>query len=276
MPATSHIRHPLLEPGFRLVAYRGGGGDRPENTLLAFEHAASISEGIVLEVDVQRTCDGVLVAMHDETVDRTTDGRGRVDALTLDELEALDAGFWFQDGQGAYVQRGAGVRVPTLDELLTAHPRALFALDVHTHHREAPRELVKLVEKHQAQGRVVVVSEHTAVVEATRKLRPDWLYSATARQVRARMVLERVRLDWLAPGGPCVVMVPERHAGLQVLSRRLIDVAHERGERVWPWLVETEADAERFMALGVDGFFTPFPSRFNRMTASRQHERTGV
>ncbi|MBU8895294.1 hypothetical protein DRW03_15280 [Corallococcus sp. H22C18031201] len=264
MSTSPRLRHPLLESGFRLVAYRGGGGERPENTLLAFEHAARISDDIVLEVDIQRTRDGVLVGMHDETVDRTTDGRGRVDALALAQLQSLDAGFSFQDGQGAYAYRGAGVRVPTLDELLAEHPRALFALDVHTQHPEAPGELVKWVEKHQAQGRVIVVSEHTAVVEATRKLRPDWLYSATARQARTRLVLERLRLDRLAPGVPCILMVPERHAGMQVLTRRLIDVAHDRGERVWPWLVETPADAQRFIDLGVDGFFTPFPSRFHR------------
>ncbi|MBJ6759724.1 hypothetical protein JGU66_03040 [Myxococcaceae bacterium JPH2] len=264
MHTSSLHRHPLLEPGFRMVAYRGGGGERPENTMPAFEHAARVSERIVLEVDIQRSRDGVLVAMHDETVDRTTDGKGRVDGLTVEQLQALDAGFSFQDAEGAHAHRGAGVRVPTLDELLAAHPRALFALDVHTQHPEVSGELVRLIEQHQAQGRVVVVSEHTAVVEATRKLRPDWLYSATARQARTRLVLERLRLDWLAPGGPCILMVPERHAGLQVLTRRLIDVAHQRGERVWPWLVETPADAQRFIDLGVDGFFTPFPSRFHR------------
>ncbi|XXF75310.1 glycerophosphodiester phosphodiesterase family protein [Myxococcaceae bacterium GXIMD 01537] len=202
-------------------------------------------------------------SQHSETVDRTTDGRGRVDALTVEQLKALDADFSFQDAQSAYVHRGAGVRVPTLDELLAAHSRAFFALDVHTQHPEAPGELVKLIDKHQAQARVVVVSEHTAIIEATRKLRPDWLYSATERQVRTRLVLERMRLDWLAPGGPCILMVPERHGGLQVLSRRLIDVAHERGERVWPWLVETPADAQRFIDMGVNGFFTPFPSRLH-------------
>lgn len=96
-----------------LLAHRGASGYAPENTIAAFERALALrADGV--ETDLRASNDGVLVLMHDERVDRTTDGEGAVAELTLDELRRLDAG-------GSYGPRFAGERVPTLDELLSRY-----------------------------------------------------------------------------------------------------------------------------------------------------------
>jgi glycerophosphoryl diester phosphodiesterase len=93
-----------------LIAHRGFSGRYPENTLRAFREAMKLPvDGI--ELDIRRTRDGVLVVIHDETVDRTTFGSGRVSELTWDELRQLDAGAW----KG---EEFAGERIPRLDEVL--------------------------------------------------------------------------------------------------------------------------------------------------------------
>ena len=101
MTARSAPNHPFfsgLNSGITVIAHRGGANLRPENTLVAFEHAVSIGAD-VLEMDLRATADGSIVVLHDATVDRTTDGQGRVDALTLAELQKLDAGYrWTSDG----------------------------------------------------------------------------------------------------------------------------------------------------------------------------------
>jgi len=97
-----------------VAAHRGGASCRPENTLAAFRHAIDVGVHQI-ELDVRRTADGELVVLHDPTVDRTTDGRGRVCDLRLAELRALDAGSWWR---GEF----AGERIPTLREVLTAMP----------------------------------------------------------------------------------------------------------------------------------------------------------
>lgn len=101
-----------------LAAHRGGAALRPENTLAAIREALRLGAGQV-EIDLRRTADGAVVAMHDARVDRTTDGRGAVADLRLAELQALDAGSHFHP-------RFAGERVPTLEEVLEVLPRDVW------------------------------------------------------------------------------------------------------------------------------------------------------
>jgi len=108
----------------------------------------------------------------------------------------------------------------------------------------------------------VIASELPEVVHRTRRAHPNWLFSATAGQVRTRVLLERLRLDALAPGSGGILMIPEVHGSLRVLTPRLVAHAHARGERVWIWVVEQLAELERLRELGVDGVFTPNPTAF--------------
>ncbi len=108
-----------LNSGETLVfGHRGAMAQAPMNTLTAFELAREQgADGIELDVQVSR--DGHLVVIHDDAVDSTTDGKGRVADLTLDELKRLDAGSWFAD-------RFAGQRIPTLDEVFDAFGNAML------------------------------------------------------------------------------------------------------------------------------------------------------
>ena len=253
--------HALLGAEFRVVAYRGGANERPENTLLAFEHAASLASSVVIELDVRRTRDGVLVAMHDDDVSRTTDGTGKVSELDYDALRQLDAGYRFQQ-HGQFPYRGCGITVPTVSEVLTRLPEQSLVLDVHGEQPSIAHDLAQLVEQQAAAARVVIASELASVVHRTRRAHPSWLLSATAGQLRTRVLLERIRLDALAPRTGGVLMIPEVHGSLRVLTPRLVARAHARGERVWVWVVEELAELERLRGLGVDGVFTPNPTAF--------------
>lgn len=98
-------------PGIKVVAHRGGVGlGVPENTIPAIEKAIEVGAQLI-EIDIRETKDGHLVLMHDTTVDRTTDGTGRVDELTLEEIRQLDAGSW-------HSEEFTGTKVPTLEEAL--------------------------------------------------------------------------------------------------------------------------------------------------------------
>lgn len=112
-----------LPPTCGVAAHRGGAALAPENTLAAFRRA--VADGAtMLECDLRRTRDGEIVAIHDETVDRTTDGRGRVADLALDALRRLDAGGW-------KAPAFAGERIPRLDEVLALDaPHVLWNLQI--------------------------------------------------------------------------------------------------------------------------------------------------
>src|SRR5215831_5072630 len=111
----------------RLFAHRGASGEAPENTLAAFRRAAEVGVPYA-ELDVRATRDGHIVVIHDETVERTTSGEGKVQEYTLAELRRLDAGYRFSaDGQ-QFPFRAASVRIPTLAEVLSVFPRVKFTV----------------------------------------------------------------------------------------------------------------------------------------------------
>src|SRR5687768_14873397 len=109
--------HPVLRKTPMLVAHRGGAGLKPENTLAAFLDADALWQADMIELDVHATADGHCVVIHDPTVDRTTNGSGAVAAMTLAELQSLDAGYRFTaDGGRSFPMRGQGIRVPTIED----------------------------------------------------------------------------------------------------------------------------------------------------------------
>ncbi|HYA09592.1 MAG TPA: glycerophosphodiester phosphodiesterase family protein, partial [Gaiellaceae bacterium] len=111
--------HPFLSPpGPLAFAHRGGAGEAPENTLAAFEIAVSLGYGY-LETDAHISCDGVLVAFHDERLDRVTDRVGAIAELGIAEVEAADAGYAFSpDGGRSFPFRARGLCIPRLEEVL--------------------------------------------------------------------------------------------------------------------------------------------------------------
>ncbi len=113
---ADHVFFDSSEPW--AIAHQGGRGLWPENTLYAFDHAKDLGVD-VLEMDLRATFDGEIVVMHDATIDATTEGSGRVDEMSLAEIRELDAGYRFKDASGAFPHRGAGLTVPTIEEVLS-------------------------------------------------------------------------------------------------------------------------------------------------------------
>lgn len=148
---TTHQPTSAAEPGkTRIVAHRGLLLHAPENTLSNFRACLDLRLGF--ELDVERTRDGHLVCIHDATVDRTTDGRGAVADMTLDQIRQLEAGRWFDP-------RFAGERVPTIDEvfgLIAEQPRdVLIAVDIKAEGVE--RDLVALATRHKITDRLLFI-----------------------------------------------------------------------------------------------------------------------
>jgi len=123
--------HKYFNPdGFMVIAHRGGRSLGPESTLFTFQRAADLGVD-VLEIDILSTKNGKLVVIHDDTVNRTTDGKGTVANFTLAELKKLDAGFrWSPDSGRTYPMRGKGLTVPSLAEVFTAFPKIHINIEI--------------------------------------------------------------------------------------------------------------------------------------------------
>jgi len=164
---------PFFKKPFLLGAHRGGQFVWPENTVLCFKESAKTFPDILLETDARMTKDGAVILMHDDSVERTTNGTGKIGELTLAQIKALDAGYTFTKDNGAtFPYRGKGVTVPTLAEALEAAPDSNFLVEF-----KGPAELadrcVKIIRDVKAQNRVLIASFTPETMSRTREIAPE-------------------------------------------------------------------------------------------------------
>ena len=244
-----------------VIAHRGGAGLWPENTLHAFERARALGVD-VLETDVRATADGELVLFHDEGVERTTDGAGRVGSLTLAELKRLDAAYRFSpDGGRTFPLRGSGVTVPTLREVFTALPHMRFNIEPKQGAPAIAAPLCRLIREHGMADRVLVASFTATVIEEFRRECPEVATSAATGEVASFLTLHGAGLAASYSPSMQALQVPERAGALRVLTREFVEAAHGRNLRVHAWTVNAEEDMRRLVEMGVDGIMTDYPDR---------------
>ncbi len=259
--------HPYLAGAPLLFAHRGGALLAPENTLEAFIGAVETWGADVLEMDVHLTRDGELVVIHDPTVDRTTDGSGPVRSFTLAELQALDAGFRYQNSSGETPFRGRGVRIPRFRTILERFPHTRLNVDAKDPRATAP--LIRLVESLGARDRVLLAS-------AEEDGRADRLgyrgpVSATRRQIRLFYLLHRLPLGGPYTPATDALQIPYRWEGRQVTTPRLIREAHRRNLPVHVWTVNAPDLMSRLLGWGADAIQTDRPDILARIL----HEESG-
>jgi glycerophosphoryl diester phosphodiesterase len=243
------------------IAHRGGAGLWPENTLYAFERAAALGVDVI-EIDVRATADGELVVFHDEGVERTTDGAGRVGSLTLAELKRLDAAHRFSpDGGQSFPHRGSGVSVPTLREVFEALPRMRFNIEPKQTVPSIAAPLCRLIREYGMTDRVLIASFSRATLVEFRRECPEVATSAATGEVASFLTLHGAGLA--ASYGPSMqaLQVPEHAGALRVLTREFVEAAHGRNLRVHAWTVNAEGDMRRLVEMGVDGVMTDYPDR---------------
>lgn len=269
-----HLRVPAPNPWLERTrfhwAHQGGAREAPSNTLYAMKRAvAAGSAG--LEFDVHASADGHVVVAHDATLERTTNGCGRIADQTLAELQPLDAAYWWVPGSvddhdpatpvECYVLRGQvesepDLRIPTLDEVLEAFPAMPMTIEVKDGRAVDP--LVAALRGHGRTSDVIVTSFKDSVVRTLRRLAPE-LPLAPGRfwnlhfLVRAKLGIAPQR-SWAV-----ALQLPPRYGPLPVIDQRLLGAAHRAGMAVHAWTIDDEEEMHRLLALGVDGIMTDCP-----------------
>ncbi len=244
-----------------VIAHRGGAGLWPENTLYGFERAAALGVDVI-ETDVHVTKDGELVIFHDDTVDRTTDGAGRVGSLTLAELKRLDAAYRFSpDGGRSFPLRGSGVTAPTLREVFNALPQMRFNIEPKQVSPSIVPPLCRMIREHGMADRVLVASFSGAVLAEFRRECPEVATSAATGEVASFLARQEAGLASSYSPTMQALQVPEYAGALPVLTRGFVESAHGRNLRVHAWTVNAEGDMRRLIDMGVDGIMTDYPDR---------------
>jgi glycerophosphoryl diester phosphodiesterase len=232
-------------------AHRGGAAHHPENSWRAFEHAASLGYAY-LETDARSTADGALIAFHDATLDRATDARGTVSAMTHKQVSAA---------------RVAGTDpIPLIEDLLAGFPDVRFNIDL----KDAGTVdlIVAALKRTGAWDRVCITSfSGQRLLEAQRKLDRPVCTAATPATIGALRYLGapgRSIAARLAESGAQCAQVP-----MWLVSRRFIEDAHDLGMQVHVWTLNNRPDIERALDLGADGVMTDEVSLLRDVLAER-------
>lgn len=261
-PAPEHpyyadeLNYPLV------IAHQGGDGIWPGDTLYAFENAVEIGAD-VLEMDAHITKDREIVLMHDERVDRTTDGTGLIEDLTLAELLKLDAAYqWSNDEGKTFPYRGQGIQVPTLKELFEKFPEKRFLIEIKLTENPINKPLCNLIHEYNMEDKVVLASFHDDAMALFRETCPDIATSASKGEVTPFILLGKVFLSgWLSPKYQSLQVPYETSEsyGIPVMTERFIREAHAKNIHVEPWTVDDPELMKQYIEWGVDGIITDRP-----------------
>jgi glycerophosphoryl diester phosphodiesterase len=279
--------NPWLERRVLNMAHQGGEIEAPSNTLFAFKTAKEKGSD-VLELDVHATADRELVVIHDASVDRTTNGTGRIDRMTLQQVKALDAAYWFVPDCGtchrrpddAYAYRGYATgerpipgelgafepndfKVPTLREVLEAFPRDFINIEIKSTAPETEpyeAELAALLREFGRTTDTIVVSFLDHAVEAFKLHAPE----VSTAPGTAETALFWASAQGPAPGAPNprhhALQVPVEFNGLTVVTPDFVDDAHANGLAVHVWTINDRPTMEWLIDIGADGIMTDRPT----------------
>ncbi|MBH3339828.1 glycerophosphodiester phosphodiesterase [Pseudomonas mendocina] len=248
-------QHPLV------IAHRGGAGLWPENTLFTFERAAALGVDM-LEMDLHLSRDARLVVIHDDTLERTTNGQGPVAQFNLAELQALDAGYqWTADGGQSYPYRGQGTRIATLEEVFQRLPLMPKVLDLKVPDVGMEAVLCEMLAAYDQLDRVIVGSFHERSLQRFRQLCPEVATSAGPISVRLLLALNWLGLSDVLSPSYSALQIPPQHSGLTLATPRLVRNAQHRGLQVHLWTINEQPEMRRLLEMGANGLITDYPDR---------------
>lgn len=268
--------NPWLERRVLNYAHQGGAREQPSSTMAAFR--AGVAAGAdALEMDVHCTADGHLVVCHDPTVDRTTDGRGRIADLTLREIQALDNAYWWVPGEVVdhepqaheFTLRGQAPADPaygiaTLEEVLATFPEVFLNLDIKQSVPNVEPYEARLGDLLRSAGRtedVIVASFLDVALDAFSAHAPEIPTSAGPRA--AGMLAQAIITGEEIPAEVkrhAAIQVPPQHAGMDVITPVSVERVHEAGIAIHVWTIDDPNEMVRLVRLGVDGIMTDWPT----------------
>jgi glycerophosphoryl diester phosphodiesterase len=260
--------HPFFNPHEHqvdVIAHRGGRGLWPGNTLYGFKQAVDLGVDI-LEMDVRSTKDGALVILHDNTVDRTTDGKGPVRNFTLKELKYLDAGFtWTNDDGKSYPYRSKGITIPSLSEVFDELPNARLNIEIKQSEPDITTQFGNLIRQHNMTNRVMVASFDNATLRRFRSQFPEIATSAGFTEGLIFYVLSRFHLSAAYRPNAHALQVPRRFGPLNTSHPSFLSAAKKHNLKFHYWTVDEPQMMQTFIDLGADGIITVYPDRLIKL-----------
>ena len=230
----------------RIIGHRGAAGEEPENTLRSFSKAVELGADMV-ELDIRICASGELVVIHDETVDRTTNGSGRVNDLDFSKLRKLDA--------------GSGEMIPTLDEVIELIDGCL-GLDIELKDPGTAEQVRKILDKANDEG---IIDGENIIVSS---FDPSILLDFKGRDGFYKMGVLVQNNPWGAEEFGSMISAFSVHPEFEFLTEEFVSRSHRMDLKVIPWTVNEIGDIRRMVGMGCDGIVTDYPGRVREILGS--------
>lgn len=262
----------FIGPKPRIIGHRGAMGIAPENTLPSFQRAFDDGAALI-EIDVRGTKDGHVVIVHDETLNRTTNGRGPVNHRTLNELKALDAGHWFTpDGGISYPFRAKKIEIPTLEEFFLASPQARAIVEIKPGLPPITKKVVEILGRLGQENQVLLATEDDQIMRDIRaeigaahlSVATGFSYGEVAAFIQ--WAAGGKRTDFTPQGQ--AMQIPCEYRGTTLVSEATVSGAHQLEVEMFVWTVNDTDEMARLLTLGVDGIITDYPARLRGLIRS--------
>ncbi|MBR0443507.1 MAG: glycerophosphodiester phosphodiesterase [Clostridia bacterium] len=280
-----------------LIAHGGGNKEFPDNTLEAFYNAYSVDPRVMMETDVSITKDGVVILSHDTTLDRKTNVTGAIADWNYSDLIAQKVDFGYtnptEDGKLSgdrvhFADKNGVEKFPTdvsypdgvaardetvflattLEELIVAFPNNRINVEIKQSGDlgfAALKEVLRLLDKHDAYDRVVLASFHGELYDEYKRLQADgevpktFMYSPGTAGATKFFVLQLLGLDVFFTDGICVFQLPTEQLGFNLATKSLINRAHSHNLAVHYWTINDPEEMKYLINIDADGIMTDYP-----------------
>ena len=287
-----------------LIAHGGGNKEFPDNTLEAFYNAYSVDKKVMMETDVSITKDGVIILSHDTTLDRKTNVTGAIADWNYADLMAQKVDFGYtnptdendclsgerehfkdENGNEKYptdVTYPDGITprdekvflATTLEELILSFPENRINVEIKQPGElgiRAIKEVLRLLEKHNAFDRVVLASFHEELYDEYVRLQKsgevpeNFMYSPSYDATTAFVVMQILKVDLFFGDGLCVFQVPMEEKGVNLANKSFVKTAHRHNMAVHFWTINDPKEMKHLINIGADGMMTDYPHRLKEV-----------
>lgn len=247
------------------IAHRGGLGLSPENTIFSFNKAVA-SGADILEMDIHSTSDSILVLLHDNKLNRTTNGKGYVWDFTIESIKELNAGFyWTKDDSITFPFRESGIEIPTLEEVFINFKDYKLNIEIKHHEAHVAKNLCHLIQKYDMQSNVLVGSFNDKILLEFRKDCPSVATSSARDETKLFYGLNYLYLDYFYSPNLDIFQLPEYFRDTYVLSENFIKSSQNKNIPIFVWTINDSNEMKRFIDLGINGIITDYPDRLSEV-----------
>lgn len=253
-----------------IIAHGGSKALWPENTMMAMD--SSVGLGVdALEMDVRLTKDDILVLRHDETIDRMSNGEGKVRDFTFAELQKFNFGHGFEDLDGNTPYENAMVPIVTLENVLSRYEGMYMNVELKDDGDDGIKAadfLKALIDKYDMQNKVLVASFHDDVLKHYCKETDKSYPMSTAKKETTKMVLTTKTATGIFYAPEAVAtQIPMESSGLNLAKKRIVKSAHRHNMAVHYWTINDREDMKALIEMGADGLITDRPDVMLKLLA---------